>query len=299
MLKWCSPMRLWLWLALLAVVHAEEVAFECLMCPAGQEITLPDMTVNLPWEETALTCSQMQDKGYEKAQCNMFQPFTFVSCGCQDVETPSPTVSPTASPTNPPLDGCWDDLDAIAAQEATVQDDSSKRTYILCPFTDYYMGRQDPQGIFQFGFKPITPRPNVHYKCGETGNAANLCRLLDGTYQIFHVRPSQNVVFEGLTLESAQTVGLFAAAPGSLTFLDCIFTVSTSILQVYSGKGSSSALLESIVGYILHIVHSLIHFHTISTQDHYNVAPVFVQYQQTQPGVTLTLHFQQTIFQVR
>ena len=80
-----------------------EEAFECLICPAGQEITLPDMIVNLPWNSTALTCSEMQDEGYDEARCGINQPFTFVLCGCQDEPTNmlslEQSLEPSASPT--------------------------------------------------------------------------------------------------------------------------------------------------------------------------------------------------------
>ena len=148
-----------------------------------------------------------------------------------------PTGTPTAAPTFGPAPECYTDLDEILRRERAVFDSSVYREYILCPNTDFIIGRQVGRRKYEGGFEPISPRRNVGYKCGKEGLLSNNCKIIDGTFQLisFDVQfaaaqyePHTNVTISGLHFEAGFFGTALLANRGSITFNDCAFKVSVS-----------------------------------------------------------------------
>jgi hypothetical protein len=148
-----------------------------------------------------------------------------------------PTGTPTAAPTFGPAPECYTDLDEILRRERAVFDSSVYREYILCPNTDFIIGRQVGRRKYEGGFEPISPRRNVGYKCGKEGLLSNNCKIIDGTFQLisFDVQfaaaqyePHTNVTISGLHFEAGFFGTALLANRGSITFNDCAFKVSLS-----------------------------------------------------------------------
>lgn len=217
--------------------------FQCPLCGEDRELTNADGVVTVPQNgdfpcATLITLSEQG--GIDAATCTVLQPFVQNPCGCRDAVSPNGTATPTESPTMAPTFGvppaCFTDINNILQRESalTQQEIQTGRTYILCPDNVYFMGRLNQNNGFDDGFDAIVPRPNVHFKCGESGSSSNNCRLLDGTFPIISVGGDPehtNVTFQGLTIESSANGGLVAARPGDLNFVDCIFKVSTLLLR--------------------------------------------------------------------
>ena len=217
-------------------------AFVCSICGEGLEVTIPDGVVTIPQNGDFL-CSDLeafgQQGGFDASTCTVLASFVESPCGCSAQGgggngtavngTSVPTESPTMAPTFGPGPDCYDDLDYIQQREKAVPDIRVGRTYVLCPGTVFFMGTLNPStGLFENGFAAITPRPNVLYKCGESGSSANGCRLLGGTFAIFSYggdTEQTNVTFQGITIESSQFSGVLAANAGDYSFSDCIFKV--------------------------------------------------------------------------
>jgi hypothetical protein len=94
------------------------------------------------------------------------------------------------------------------------------------------MGTFDPTTFkIENGSLPILTRSNSIYQCGEDGKSSNNCIITGGEYHVFHEYVSYgkenkvNVVMKGLTFEDANGGGLIIAAPGDITFIDCVFRV--------------------------------------------------------------------------
>jgi hypothetical protein len=148
----------------------------------------------------------------------------------------APTASPTGAPTFPPAPECYTDLDDILSRERAVYNSTVYREYILCPNTDYIMGRQ-VNGKTEGGFEPISPRRNVAYKCGKEGLLSNNCRIIDGNFQLVsfnsqweesQYEPHTNVTISGLTFEAGNFGTTLLANRGHITFNECAFRVSVS-----------------------------------------------------------------------
>jgi hypothetical protein len=236
--KWAAGLLFWALLTQNKVL-AQDV-FRCPLCGEDKELKNPDGVVTIPQNGDFLCSTLIQfseQGGIDAATCAFLQPLIETPCGCRDPVAVNGTAAPTESPTMSPTFGappdCFTDLNNIFQRESalTQQETQIGRTYVLCPDTVYFMGRLNPSGEFVDGFDAITPRPNVHYKCGDSGSSSNNCRLLDGTYAIisFGGDPEHsNVTFQGLTIESSTNGGVIAARPGDLNFIDCIFKVSTN-----------------------------------------------------------------------
>jgi hypothetical protein len=254
-MKWVLVLSLWSIFSLQNNVLAQEL-FQCPVCGEGKEMTIPDGTVTVP-QNGEFECAQLvrfADQGtIDRQTCALVEPFVQEPCGCiealvgnaTEIPTEVATASPTGLATVPPTgrgpetettemgpeSDCFDDLDEIRQLELDLSegDIAIGRTYVLCPDTVFLIGILQADGTFAGGFAAITPRPNVHYKCGTTGSSANNCRLLGGSSTIISYGGDPqhtNVTFEGLTIESAKQSGVVAATPGDLTFKDCIFKVT-------------------------------------------------------------------------
>jgi hypothetical protein len=157
-----------------------------------------------------------------------------------EIPTKAPTLRPSAAPAFGPPPDCYDDLEEVFLRETEVTDTTVWREYILCPDTEYLMGTfaGSIQGKLQFagGFTPISPRNNVHYKCGSTGRSSNKCVLFGGSFHVlgFGAQFNEvqgNVTMEGLTFESANQVTLFLGSAGDITFHDCVIKVSAILCE--------------------------------------------------------------------
>lgn len=218
-----------------------QTGFVCSICGDGFEVTTPDGVVTIPQNGDFL-CSELEafgeQGGIDASTCTALESFVESPCGCASEGgavnetsvngTSVPTVSPTIAPTFGPAPDCYVDLDNIQQRESTlsVQEIQVGRTYVLCPDTVFFMGTMTPTGQTENGFTRLTPRPNVLYKCGETGSSENGCRLLGGTIAIHSFggdAEHTNVTFQGLTIESSQFYGVVAETAGDLTFIDCVF----------------------------------------------------------------------------
>jgi hypothetical protein len=151
--------------------------------------------------------------------------------------TSKPTATPTGSPTFPPLPECFTDLDDIRGRERAVYDSTVYREYILCPNTEFKLGRACGPGCLQGGSEPLSIRRNVGYKCGKEGLLSNNCKLIDGQFQIvsFDVQweesqyePHTNVTISGFQFEEGFFGTALLANRGSITFNNCVFRVSVS-----------------------------------------------------------------------
>lgn len=238
----------------------------CTICGEGLTLTNPQGIVNLGSNGTP-PCAQLEAIGLQggipEQSCLPIQQLSQEPCGCevltgaptstpaptalateaptfQPTFTPAPTSNPTGTPTFPPAPECWDDLDAIFAREISLSPElvlAEPRTYVLCSNTNYFMGN-DPGRNFQFqtGFASLIGRPNVHYKCGDSGSSANNCRLLSGSYPIALLDPfdtvNTNVTFQGLTIESSFEFGMLVSKPGDVLLLDCIFRNHENIAPI-------------------------------------------------------------------
>jgi hypothetical protein len=104
--------------------------------------------------------------------------------------------------------------------------------YILCPNTIYYIG-----GIE--AFKPIKLRSYSVFMCGEDGKSSNNCTISGGAFHVLSSLEnfSENIVgvaLQGLTFDDGNDAGILLAAPGDVTFIDCIFQVSK--ISAYRSK---------------------------------------------------------------
>lgn len=265
---------IWQCLLLLSLTVAGTMAQNppCPICGEGLTLTNAQGIVDLGSTGT-LPCAQLESIGLQggipERSCLPIQQLSQEPCGCevltgaptstpaptalateapsfQPTFTPAPTNNPTGTPTFPPAPECWDDLDAIFAREISLSPElvlAEPRTYVLCPNTNYFMGN-DPGRNFQFqtGFASLIGRPNVHYKCGDSGSSANNCRLLSGSYPIALLDPfdtvNTNVTFQGLTIESSFEFGMLVSKPGDVLLLDCIFRVSPPIFGLHHDPAS-------------------------------------------------------------
>jgi hypothetical protein len=209
---------------------------QCNLCGDGFEPTMLDDTVDI--QGNAFTCSQWASIGLSgsipPSQCGQLTNAVFEPCGCNATGIP-----PTEAPTFGPPPDCYTELDDIRLRErrASGADVAKNRTYVLCPNTDYVLGRQNAQGQIAGGSMAISPRPNVHYKCGDDGSSANKCIIKGGEVAVTSVSGDavhSNVVFEGLTFEKSFLAGGFFNRPGDITFVDCIFRVSCLLYCIHS-----------------------------------------------------------------
>lgn len=133
---------------------------------------------------------------------------------------------------------CIQDFNLIYEQEELVTDTAVPRTYVVCPNKLYEVGSLD----FNYNLRngpgsgnpPLPLRPNMTLRCGEDGARTNLCWITDGHLHMdgTSVRgitddTLDNVVIEGFVFLSALQHSLWADKPGSITFRDCEWKVSS------------------------------------------------------------------------
>jgi hypothetical protein len=233
-----------LFLALVGQKEASAQTFQCPICGDGKNVTDAGAIVQVP-EQLNRTCAELlfaaESGNINETQCTLLQPLALTPCcptqNPAGVPTTAPTTgAPSLEPSFGPAPDCFTDLDNLSERELAVTDLSVPRTLILCPDTDYFMGRldNDSPGEFIGGYDPIVPRPNAHYKCGESGSSSNNCRIIDGEFPILSFGGDSehtNITFQGITIESAFRGAMLFANAGDLTFTDCIIRVSLCIVD--------------------------------------------------------------------
>ena len=151
--------------------------------------------------------------------------------------TPTASLLPTVSPTKAPIPApvpdraCYTDLQEIH-DKVSLKDPFIVETYILCPNTVFTIGTvDDTENTSTGGAKTISTRAKSIFQCGTDGKSSNNCIVTGGTIQILHDRSDfqnedkPNVVIKGITFEDASYSSAVLAAPGDITFIDCIFRV--------------------------------------------------------------------------
>ena len=112
-------------------------------------------------------------------------------------------------------------------------------TIELCPHRVYTIGSQtanidEPNDwaslLASFdGEPPLLARSNTYYKCGSSGSSHENCILLLGQVQFwsaaFFDEPVTNVLVQGITFETAQSVAILLEEEGDISFEDCVVKV--------------------------------------------------------------------------
>ena len=156
------------------------------------------------------------------------------------------TVSPTANITNSPTSSPTFDPDFSIPEcfnstkvlfQAMLRASSFQKTeYILCPDTTFNIGRFDDAGRCCLdGDYSLFLRSRSTVKCGADGKSSNNCIFLGGNTQLFYIGTffgdlvAQDVVVMGITFQSTSFLSTALANRGDITFIDCIWRVSTTI----------------------------------------------------------------------
>ena len=160
---------------------------------------------------------------------------------------------------------CVDSLDLIRSQEQLVLDESTSRTYILCPNTVYELADVLHQGqAYSDGQSPLRiSKSNVRIRCGEDGSSDNNCILKGGVYQLGFFRVSQsdiadleastatpqrieNVTVQGLTFNSAGTFNILIENEGDLTIADCVFVENNNVALIFASSHKGRRLYDML-----------------------------------------------------
>ena len=134
--------------------------------------------------------------------------------------------------------GCLFTMEQILFKEEAVTDFSDEREYVVCEGRTWQLGSIDINNevVTGSGSRSFPLRPNVHFKCGGTGDRENNCLILGGDLQVdgtnfFGVGDDtdvENVVFEGFTFAQANRYSVWATKKGDITFVDCEWKVSAT-----------------------------------------------------------------------
>jgi hypothetical protein len=105
--------------------------------------------------------------------------------------------------------------------------------YILCPNTVFRLGTipGPSASCCQDGMSPITARSNSKVKCGDSGASSNNCTIVGSQFQVvssFYAfnEYSNNIEFQGLTLQGSSYAAILLENDGDIIFTDCIVKVS-------------------------------------------------------------------------
>ena len=127
---------------------------------------------------------------------------------------------------------CLTTTSAIVVQESLVSDTSIPRVYVLCQNSRFDIAKVNYYNALQQGSPMLPLRPNVHYKCGDSGRRENNCVFgggdiyVDGTdFYNVDTPTLDNVVLEGITFVAPGKVTAQLAKPGNVLFRDCVFKV--------------------------------------------------------------------------
>jgi hypothetical protein len=148
------------------------------------------------------------------------------------------TLSPTVAPfVMPPLQDCYTNLSDVFTL-ARFQDPFAKNVYNLCPNTVYDIGHLDAESYCCInGQKPLWPRKDTTYQCGEDGKSSNNCTFVNGATQVISFAPhwnfekKSNTIIKGITFTDAKDMGILIMTDGEFLFEDCIFKVNDLLLS--------------------------------------------------------------------
>ena len=167
------------------------------------------------------------------------------------------TAQATADGEKSPISSCYDNLDTIYQLEKDVTDDSVLREYILCPNKVYTMAESFVNNQGYEGHHPIVlAKSNVHVKCGPDGSSANQCILTGGKIHVAfvnefrgdheHAGPVTNVLVQGLTLQDAEWMNIWAEQAGDLLVKDCIIQQNSNMspVQIIFNDSSTARLRD-------------------------------------------------------
>jgi hypothetical protein len=131
--------------------------------------------------------------------------------------------------------GCFDDTKDINDAENMVSDYSQVRAYTICPRTNLEIGTLDQnfEVVGSVSSPPLTIRPNMHLRCGDTASRDNFCWFsggdlhLDATNFLMNGEATvDNVLIQGFVFIDSHRYSLWATKSGSITFRDCEWRVS-------------------------------------------------------------------------
>jgi hypothetical protein len=131
--------------------------------------------------------------------------------------------------------GCYGSLwdVAVALEE---KNPFVPETFVLCPNTEYRIGKRDPSqpDCFIDGDTTIQLRQFSKIICGDTGSSENNCTITGGFSQMvttagsYDLEQKTRIVVEGITFTQGRGASLFLAAGGDVMFKDCVFKVRTA-----------------------------------------------------------------------
>jgi hypothetical protein len=130
---------------------------------------------------------------------------------------------------------CVETINDIALRESLVTDTSLLRTYTLCSQITHTIGTLDLNYDLVDGQVMLPLRPNMKIQCGVDGKKENNCLITGGDIQVdgtsrFGIGadvPLDNIEFQGITFQSSSQYSVWLTRPGSVTFTDCVFRVSS------------------------------------------------------------------------
>jgi hypothetical protein len=130
---------------------------------------------------------------------------------------------------------CVETINDIALRESLVTDTSLLRTYTLCSQITHQIGTLDLNYDLVDGQVMLPLRPNMKIQCGADGKKENNCLITGGDIQVdgtsrFGIGadvPLDNIDFQGITFQGSSQYSVWLTRPGSVTFTDCVFRVSS------------------------------------------------------------------------
>jgi hypothetical protein len=173
------------------------------------------------------------------------------------VPTRAPTAVPSSARTGAPqsseIPECYDTILALTERMKSLPAADHKQ-FVLCPNTRFDIGFFFDEGTncCTGGDLLLSPANNTRIQCGESGSSSGNCSLNSGEVQLIYFgadaedTPNQNVTIVGITFTNASYHMNLLAAPGDITFIDCVFKVSTA--SPHLSVGCPRSLLKSFVG---------------------------------------------------
>jgi hypothetical protein len=155
------------------------------------------------------------------------------------VPTREPTAVPSSARTGAPqsseIPECYDTILALTERMKSLPAADHKQ-FVLCPNTRFDIGFFFDEGTncCTGGDLLLSPANNTRIQCGESGSSSGNCSLNSGEVQLIYFgadaedTPNQNVTIVGITFTNASYHMNLLAAPGDITFIDCVFKVSTA-----------------------------------------------------------------------
>jgi hypothetical protein len=132
-----------------------------------------------------------------------------------------PVVKPT----------CYDNS-TVLLDDITAKEYFQFEEYILCPNTVFRLGTvPGPSATCCIdGMSPLAARSHTSIKCGESGASSNNCTFVGAEFQVISsffgfLERTENVRYQGLTLQGASYAAILLENDGDVSFTDCIVMV--------------------------------------------------------------------------